>query len=563
MSEPGARPNALTGRHRWRDALWIAPAVALVLHCAAFGKFVVDDAAISFSYARNLALGWGLVSAPGAEPVEGFSNPLWILLLSASYVVHGFDPVWTPKLLALACAIGGYYLIHSVFGEEDAALQWAAVFGLTLTGMQTAVAAWVASGLENGLYLLAVSGLFVSCIRGLRDETARSATSAGVWAAAVSLTRADGILYWPVFPAVALAGAARATKSLGVAAGAIARYSIVSLGPIGIYLVFRRWYFGDWLPNPYYAKGGPQLSWIRDVVLLRPWALDKLNELTRSIGGDHLAVLGPLVALALVVSRIRYAEIVSLALCFASVAAVGYGLLPGDWMPEFRYATAAFQFAYLAFGVCLVGYAADRLWSARAMVAVLAVAILAAGVPSAVGRTSIFVNHAPIPLQEVFETGDRFVAFGHRAGVARPSIMHADVGGLLWAGQLRVYDLGMLCDRTIARYLGEGSGRHNASAFYDYVFEVARPTFIATRAYHSWIANLHGDPRFMRDYVAIREYPDAWIAERYGELRLSGDYVRRDAVSVSMLAWMREESRGVPYAGCEECDSAALGRPPR
>ena len=35
----------------------------------------IDDAGISFSYARNFALGDGLVSQPGFPPVEGFSNP--------------------------------------------------------------------------------------------------------------------------------------------------------------------------------------------------------------------------------------------------------------------------------------------------------------------------------------------------------------------------------------------------------------------------------------------------------------------------------------------------------
>jgi arabinofuranosyltransferase len=34
-----------------------------------------DDAMISMRYARNLAAGHGLVWNPGAEPVEGYTNP--------------------------------------------------------------------------------------------------------------------------------------------------------------------------------------------------------------------------------------------------------------------------------------------------------------------------------------------------------------------------------------------------------------------------------------------------------------------------------------------------------
>lgn len=43
----------------------------------------LDDAFISFTYAQNLAAGQGMVFNPG-ERVEGFSNPLWVLLLATS-----------------------------------------------------------------------------------------------------------------------------------------------------------------------------------------------------------------------------------------------------------------------------------------------------------------------------------------------------------------------------------------------------------------------------------------------------------------------------------------------
>ena len=44
--------------------------------------FIVDDAYISFRYAKNFAEGQGLVYNPGEAPVEGYTNLLWTLLLS-------------------------------------------------------------------------------------------------------------------------------------------------------------------------------------------------------------------------------------------------------------------------------------------------------------------------------------------------------------------------------------------------------------------------------------------------------------------------------------------------
>lgn len=69
---------------------------------------MVDDAAITFAYARSISDGLGPVVAPGAEPVEGFSNPTWTALLSGlvlglfdrSTLFNVQDYVLFPKLNA-------------------------------------------------------------------------------------------------------------------------------------------------------------------------------------------------------------------------------------------------------------------------------------------------------------------------------------------------------------------------------------------------------------------------------------------------------------------------------
>jgi len=69
-------------------------------------------------------------------------------------------------------------------------------------------------------------------------------------------------------------------------------------------------------------------------------------------------------------------------------------------------------------------------------------------------------------------------------------------------------------------------------ALYDYVFEEVKPTFIHTHDLWTALAWFDNDPRFRRDYVALREWMgDAWIYEPTGIRMLrSGDYVRRDAI---------------------------------
>lgn len=87
-----------------RGLLWLAdrPLQALTLlvglglvvgatvHQAWFWGWYIEDAAISFAYARNWAEGEGLVAIPGGERLEGYSNATWVALL-ALFELLGID----------------------------------------------------------------------------------------------------------------------------------------------------------------------------------------------------------------------------------------------------------------------------------------------------------------------------------------------------------------------------------------------------------------------------------------------------------------------------------------
>lgn len=50
-------------------------------------RYITDDGFISFRYAQNLANGHGLVYNIG-ERVEGYTNFLWVLLMSVSFPLN-------------------------------------------------------------------------------------------------------------------------------------------------------------------------------------------------------------------------------------------------------------------------------------------------------------------------------------------------------------------------------------------------------------------------------------------------------------------------------------------
>ena len=67
--------------------LWAALALVLALYLfllSASGFLVYDDAFITFRYAENLFDGCGIRFNCGEERVEGYSNFLWMVLLTLS-----------------------------------------------------------------------------------------------------------------------------------------------------------------------------------------------------------------------------------------------------------------------------------------------------------------------------------------------------------------------------------------------------------------------------------------------------------------------------------------------
>src|SRR6202022_2682648 len=90
VAQPLASARAESANHhhgRWLAAEFaalVAPAVVAVLVRLLTGPHAIDDAYITFRYARNLAEGLGLVYNPG-EWVLGTTAPLWAILLGGGY----------------------------------------------------------------------------------------------------------------------------------------------------------------------------------------------------------------------------------------------------------------------------------------------------------------------------------------------------------------------------------------------------------------------------------------------------------------------------------------------
>lgn len=244
--------------------------LGLLLAHASVYRFLCDDAFISFRYARNLADGFGLVFNPGFERVEGYTNFLWVLLLAAGDLL-GIAPEHAATPLSLALTVVLWALVWRAAARlaDDDASAWTVALAPLLLGATRSVAVWATSGLETRLYeVLVVAGT----LRVVAEvERPRSRPYGALLLALATLTRPDGLL---VSACVLSLGAWFAFRRRTATIAGVAAQASVFWAVVGAHFLWRHGYYGEWLPNTYYAKVGGRAWWDMGLAYLGAFALE-------------------------------------------------------------------------------------------------------------------------------------------------------------------------------------------------------------------------------------------------------------------------------------------------
>lgn len=505
-----------------RAVLWSAlAALALYVgHAALLGTWIVDDAGISFAYARNLATGHGLVSQPGAVPVEGFTNLAWVLLLSLTMWLHLFDPMLTPKVLGAVCVVLAFLGTGALFADRGRRPGWLVAVALAVPAVSSGFAIWCASGLENALYVVLVVTLGVITLAPVRTPKAcdRRAAAAGGTLFLLFCTRPDAAFYFwiPAFLFGLGARDGRWQRALRI-------YIAAFLLPWFLLTIFRGVYFHDVFPNTFYAKqaeGAKIFAWMLRHMSL-PWFVAVVMAVgTLVIGacGWGFHALGQRLG-----SRLgpEFGRRYGLVLLF--ITAYGIVLaLPGDWMLEHRFATPMFLFGPAA-GMALLWELLARVGprTRTVLVGIAAAAGLgAAGVYSA-RHTPAFVRAPTLGFDAVSAMSRRIAAAMEPLG-PQATVLTPDIGGALWENRFRVLDLVGLTDRELGRDV-----RRDRDGIRRHVLEVRRPEGVWVHTFWMGVTGFDVDPAFRLAYAPVWEERPSPSAPP-----LAGFYLRRDVATI-------------------------------
>lgn len=288
----------------------LIPVLVFILHLFLVAGYDTDDAYISFRYASNLVRGHGLTFNAG-ERVEGYTNFLWTLLMAFPVWLR-FEPLLWARFLG-SIAGCGLMLVTFFYRSPFTARMYSSL----LLAFSAPLALWSFAGLETSMFAFFLTTGWLLTTQRPADS---SSQTLGWWLLLLgALTRPEG-LYFAGVALVHSIAAARPTARKAIMLAAFPPTLIY-----GGYLSWRFWYYGNLLPNTFYAKTGATAGQIVDglryLIKAWPWLI-------------------PILILYGLAIKLRTTRLPTKATAVLILGYLAYSvMIGGDWMPAFRFLT--------------------------------------------------------------------------------------------------------------------------------------------------------------------------------------------------------------------------------
>jgi arabinofuranosyltransferase len=219
----------------WRQQLPLGLVLLLYVLMIVYKAWVCDDAYITFRTIDNFTHGLGPVYNPG-ERVQAYTHPLWMLCVSAFYLLTG-EFFYTVFALTALLSVGAVIIVS----RGLAASVQGATLGVAVLASSRAFTDYATSGLENALtHVLLALLLLIYC--GEPMGTRRLAILAFLGSLCL-LSRLDLALL--LLPPLAFATGIARRRLLAV---------LVGFTPLLAWEFFSLLYYGSFVPNTAYAK---------------------------------------------------------------------------------------------------------------------------------------------------------------------------------------------------------------------------------------------------------------------------------------------------------------------
>jgi len=210
-----------------------------------------DDVYISYRFAKNMADGYGLVFNPHQTPVEGYTNFLWtVLIAGVTYVKLPIPATGSFLSFIFALLILVTMGFHS-YRQREFTPGYIVGLPILLMAVSPSLALWATTGMETTFFtwLLLMGMIMIS----VEERHGKPGYLSGFFWAMAALTRPEGLFLGSIVILFSYLENPNRIARFGAFVQRILGFAI----PVGTHFMFRRIYYGDWLPNTFYAKTVP------------------------------------------------------------------------------------------------------------------------------------------------------------------------------------------------------------------------------------------------------------------------------------------------------------------
>ena len=222
-----------------------------------FPKWTVDDAYISIRYADNLAKYGELTWNPGEDPIEGYTG-IALPLILAFFIKLGISPILVGKIIGVTAFFIGGCVLHALLKlikVEDKAVLAALLMYYTAPFMFVHSLSGLETMLFSAAILLSLHLFLINLLFTKKHKLTETVFILTLFA--TSLIRPEGVIVSTcLLTALGIINFKSDRRKFWRYVLKVLAFFIL---PGLIYFVWRWQYYGQILPNTFYAKGGVSL----------------------------------------------------------------------------------------------------------------------------------------------------------------------------------------------------------------------------------------------------------------------------------------------------------------
>ena len=301
-----------------------------------FWNFIIDDAFISFRYAKNLFYNQQFAFNVNETPVEGYSNFLWVLWTTMSFPLN-LDIVLFSKVSGMIFSHLSIFVLYKLAFRINKSKNFSNLV-IIFYALTPNVALWSIGGLETSLFSLLLTTSVYLFINDITLRKTRAIKTSPFFFALLSLTRHEGAI---IFGITCIFFLFLLLKNNEISLANKLLHSLFFIGIFTIiyfpYFLWRVIYYNNILPHTFFAKQGGLsfLSFLERFLFYIPLVIFLLPILILTV------------AYYIKRSRFQFKNEKKLYISLVVLTLFILIILLRSWMPGFRFSVPILPLVYL------------------------------------------------------------------------------------------------------------------------------------------------------------------------------------------------------------------------